>query len=258
MLSNYLGEFLALATIHFLAVVAPGPDFAVTIRQSARCGRVVGICTALGIGAGISVHVLYTLLGVGALMHTIPWLLTVAKVVGGAYILYLGVSLVRSRPKTVLEGEEPSDTPVAEQTLLRAFTTGFLTNATNPKATLFVLAIFTTIISAKTPLKIQALYGVWMCLVNALWFVVVALFFSSSRVRLLFMRMGHWFERSMGVILILFAGRLICRCKTGVLPGENHLQTKSFVDFPEELSTLTVGRAGHRGCSAINNALRSG
>ena len=61
--SNYLGEFLALATIHFLAVVAPGPDFAVTIRQSVRFGRWVGICTALGIGAGISVHVLYTLLG---------------------------------------------------------------------------------------------------------------------------------------------------------------------------------------------------
>ncbi len=97
MLSNYLGEFLALATIHFLAVVAPGPDFAVTIRQSVRFGRMVGICTALGIGVGISVHVLYTLLGVGALMHTTPWLLTVAKVVGGAYILYLGVSLVRSQ-----------------------------------------------------------------------------------------------------------------------------------------------------------------
>ena len=45
--SNYLGEFLALATIHFLAVVAPGPDFAVTIRQSVRFGRWVGICTCL-------------------------------------------------------------------------------------------------------------------------------------------------------------------------------------------------------------------
>ena len=104
MYSNYLGEFLALAMIHFLAVVAPGPDFAVTIRQSVRFGRMIGICTALGIGAGISVHVLYTLLGVGALMHTTPWLLTVAKVVGGAYILYLGVSLLRSKPKTVAEG----------------------------------------------------------------------------------------------------------------------------------------------------------
>ncbi|KAB0485369.1 resistance to homoserine/threonine (RhtB) family protein [Pseudomonas reinekei] len=209
MLSNYLGEFLALAIVHFLAVVAPGPDFAVTIRQSVRFGRWVGICTALGIGAGISVHVLYTVLGIGALMHTTPWLLSVAKVVGGAYILYLGVSLVRSQPKPVLEGDKATDEAIIQQTLLKAFTTGFLTNATNPKATLFFLAIFTTLISATTPLKIQALYGVWMCFVNALWFVIVALFFSSPKVRLLFMRMGHWFERSMGVILILFAGRLM-------------------------------------------------
>ncbi|ERO61423.1 hypothetical protein P308_09075 [Pseudomonas piscis] len=66
MLSTYLGEFATLALVHFLAVLAPGPDFAVTIRQSVRFGRLVGTCTALGIGAGISVHVLYTLLGVGA------------------------------------------------------------------------------------------------------------------------------------------------------------------------------------------------
>ncbi|MDX9667643.1 LysE family transporter [Pseudomonas sp. P5_152] len=209
MLSNYLGEFLALATIHFLAVVAPGPDFAVTIRQSVRFGRWVGICTALGIGAGISVHVLYTVLGVGALMHTTPWLLTVAKVLGGGYIVYLGVSLLRSKPKSTLDSEPATATAEAPQSLGKAFTTGFLTNATNPKATLFFLAIFTTLISATTPLGVQALYGLWMCLVNALWFVLVALFFSSNRVRQQFMRMGHWFERTMGVILILFAGRLL-------------------------------------------------
>lgn len=209
MLSSYLGEFLALATIHFLAVVAPGPDFAVTIRQSVRFGRGVGICTALGIGAGISVHVLYTLLGVGALMHTTPWLLTTAKVMGGAYILYLGISLLRSQPKSTLENEQSNGQTAARQTPFKAFVTGFLTNATNPKATLFFLAIFTTLISATTPLQIQAVYGVWMCFVNALWFVIVALFFSSARVREVFMRMGHWFERTMGVILILFAGRLI-------------------------------------------------
>ena len=104
-------------------------------------------------GGMLAVLVLVALLGVGALMHTTPWLLTVAKVVGGAYILYLGVSLLRSKPKTVLEGEKVTDEPVFEQTLLKAFTTGFLTNATNPKATLFFLAIFTTIISASTPLE---------------------------------------------------------------------------------------------------------
>lgn len=207
MQSTYLGEFAALAVVHFLAVLAPGPDFAVTIRQSVRFGHMIGTCTALGIGAGISVHVLYTLLGVGALMHTTPWLLNVAKLLGAAYILYLGISLLRSKAKSSVPGEaEPEP---ARQTLPRAFITGFLTNATNPKATLFFLAIFTTLVSASTPLSIQALYGAWMCLVNALWFVIVALFFSSSRVRLLFMRLGHWFERCMGLVLLLFAGRLL-------------------------------------------------
>ncbi|UCZ86627.1 LysE family transporter [Pseudomonas sp. L5B5] len=207
MLSSYLGEFTALAVVHFLAVLAPGPDFAVTIRQSVRFGRMTGTCTALGIGAGISVHVLYTLLGVGALIHATPWLLSAAKLLGAAYILYLGISLLRSKAKSSVPGE--AEPELAPQTLPRAFVTGFLTNATNPKATLFFLAIFTTLVSASTPLGIQALYGAWMCLVNGLWFVIVALFFSSPRVRLLFMRLGHWFERCMGLVLLLFAGRLL-------------------------------------------------
>ena len=73
MLAQYGSEFLGIVLIHFLAVISPGPDFAVAIRQSVRHGRQVGIWTALGIGAGISVHVLYTLVGISALLRTTPW-----------------------------------------------------------------------------------------------------------------------------------------------------------------------------------------
>ncbi|WP_017905790.1 LysE family translocator [Pseudomonas asplenii] len=208
--SQYLHEFIALATIHFLAVVAPGPDFAVTIRQSVRFGRLAGLLTAIGIGAGISVHVLYTLLGVGALMNSAPWLLQVAKVIGAGYILYLGIHLLQSKPQATradIAAQAADGAP--RQGLFKAFSTGFLTNATNPKATLFFLAIFTTVVSASTPLQVQALYGLWMCAVNALWFILVSLLFSSERVRQAFLRMGHWFERGMGIVLILFAGRLV-------------------------------------------------
>jgi len=207
--SQYLNEFLALAAIHFLAVVAPGPDFAVTIRQSVRFGRLIGVITALGIGAGISVHVLYTLLGVGALMHSAPWLLNVAKVIGGGYILYLGINLLRSKARAARADFGQAADELPQQSPAKAFMVGFLTNATNPKATLFFLAIFTTVVSASTPLEIQALYGLWMCSVNALWFILVSLLFSSERVRQAFLKMGHWFERTMGVVLILFAGRLM-------------------------------------------------
>ena len=206
---GYWAEFLELALIHFIAVIVKGTDFAVTVRQSVRFGKRVGIATAIGICAGISVHVVYTLLGVGALMHTTPWLLSAAKWVGGAYILYLGIKFLGSKPATL--SSDSGVAPVIEHgpSLSRAFLTGFTTNATNPKATLFFLAIFTTIVSAQTPLKIQLLFGLWMCCVNALWFVVVSVLFSRPSVRQHFLRMGHWFERVMGLILMAFALRLL-------------------------------------------------
>ncbi|MEH0833913.1 LysE family translocator [Pectobacterium cacticida] len=209
MAHEYLAEFLTLAAIHFLAVVAPGPDFAVTIRQSVNFGRRAGISTAVGIGAGISVHVVYTLLGVGALMHATPWLLRSAELVGGAYLLYLGVMFIRHAGSQTA-GVSVDDSHSGEVRSLRhSFVLGFLTNATNPKATLFFLAVFTTVVSASTPLSIQVLYGGWMCFVNAAWFVLVSLVFTSPRVRVCFLRIGHWFERTMGLLLIMFSMRLL-------------------------------------------------
>lgn len=209
MIHTYAGEFLALALVHFLAVVAPGPDFAVVIRQSVRFGRAIGMTTALGIGAGISLHVGYTLLGVGALLHTYPWLLTLTSLMGAAYLAYLGVSLVRSQPR-----ESGSDAISAAGTeenpsLRRALLLGFLTNATNPKATLFFLAIFTTLVRPTTPLWVQGFYGLWMCSVNAAWFMLVAVLFTVAGVRRAFLSMGHWLERFMGVMVLLFALRLV-------------------------------------------------
>ncbi|OTA15968.1 lysine transporter LysE [Xenorhabdus vietnamensis] len=208
MLSDYWGEFLGLAVIHFLAVVAPGPDFAVTIRQSVKFGRWAGICTAVGIGAGISIHVIYTLVGISALMHATPWLMEAAKLVGAIYIIWLGIKFIRSKPANLdaLENEEIIQT---SQSRWKAFLIGFMTNALNPKATLFFLAVFTTVVSSSTPTLIQVFYGMWMCMVNAVWFVLVSIIFSNILIRNKFMQKGYWFERVMGVVLIGFAARLL-------------------------------------------------
>ncbi|PAS97992.1 MAG: hypothetical protein BSR46_12780 [Candidatus Dactylopiibacterium carminicum] len=106
--------------------------------------------------------------------------------------------------------QDPADnTDGAAQDSRGAFLTGFMTNATNPKATLFFLAAFTTVVSDSTPLAVQALYGLWMCLVNASWFVLVSLVFSRATVRQRFLKSGHWFERAMGVVILGFAARLL-------------------------------------------------
>lgn len=222
MLSAHGAEFLALASIHLLAVLAPGPDFAVTVHQSLRYGRRAGVCTALGIGAGISVHVLYTLLGVGALIHAWPWLLQLAQLLGGGYLLYLGAMFIwraSGAPATPEAGEavnEAGDTAAnaavnatATRSARQSWWLGFWTNATNPKATLFFLAVFTTVVSTATPLQVQILYGLWMCAVNAAWFVLVSLLFTNPSIRKRFLRCRAVLERLMGALLLVFAGRLL-------------------------------------------------
>lgn len=207
----YASEFLSLALIHFLLVMAPGADFAIAVRQSVRHGRRAGICTALGFGAGTALHVAYTLLGVSALLQATPWLLHVVKWLGAAYLLYLGFVFIRSQPMAMEQADVATDAtgPQDARGPWPSFWTGFVTNATNPKATLFFLAMFTTLVSPTTPLTVQVFYGLWMCAAIAAWFSFVALVFTSPLVRQRFVRSGHWLERAMGLVLMGFAARLL-------------------------------------------------
>lgn len=204
---DLLTEFLTLASVHLVAMIAPGPDFTLVIARSVRQGRAAGIWVAAGIATGLAVHILYTVLGVGALMHTLPWLLDVARALGAAYIAWIAIHMMRAKPASPEAAENGTGT--LQDSPRRLFLTGFFTNATNPKVTLFFLAIFTSVVSAHTPLIVQAGYGLWMCLLNMLWFSLVAVLFSGKTVRQTFLRLGHWFERCMGLLLMLFALRLV-------------------------------------------------
>lgn len=205
---EYFQEFIALALIHILAVVVPGPDFVVTIRQSFRFGRLHSIFTAIGIGCGLSVHVLYTLLGLSAMILSAPKIMLLIKVLGIGYLIYLGGTLYFSKQKDNLLNFETNSTEQLNQSLNQAFLIGFMTNATNPKATLFFVAVMTSVVSIDTPLYIQMYYGVWMCLVNALWFIFVGLIFSSEFFRGKISSNVNLIEKILGSLLLLFAVRL--------------------------------------------------
>lgn len=209
MLAQYWPEFLSLAIVHFLAVILPGPDFAITVRQSMRYGHVIGCLTALGIGLGISVHVLYTLIGIGLFIQKHEWLMFGFKIAGAAYLCYLGWTLLKSQGSAQPAMWEEDIMPKDSISKFKALSTGFMTNALNPKATVFFLAIFTSLVSAQTPLKIQIFYGVWMCMVNAVWFILVSLLFSQSRIRQAFLKKESLIERGIGVVLLGMACKLV-------------------------------------------------
>lgn len=204
--SPYISQFLTIAFVHLLAVASPGPDFAVIVRQSVSYGRLTALWTSFGIGSGILIHVCYSLLGIGLIISKSIVIFNFLKILGGMYLLYLGCKTIGAKPRgdILLDPENAKNLPDR----LTAFKTGFLTNGLNPKATLFFLSLFTVVIDPKTPVAIQAAYGMYMALATALWFSMLSFFFTHRRVREKFLRMGHWFERLTGAVLIVLGLKL--------------------------------------------------
>jgi RhtB (resistance to homoserine/threonine) family protein len=195
----YWTEFLTVALVHLLAVASPGPDFAIVLRESVSNGRHAGIWTALGVGSGILLHVGYCLLGIGLIVSQSIVLFNLLKWLAAAYLIYIGIRALQARPADPASVELA---PLAARSPRAAFVRGFVTNGLNPKATLFFLSLFTLVISPQTPLLVQAGYGLYLALATALWFCAVALLFSQARVRRGFVRLGHWFDRLMGAVLV--------------------------------------------------------
>lgn len=195
----YWAEFLTVALIHLLAVASPGPDFAVVVRKSVTHGRRAGTWTAFGVGTAIFLHVGYSLLGIGLIVSQSIMLFNALKWLAAAYLIYIGFKALRAKPATDGEALQVS---TVERTPRAAFVAGFMTNGLNPKATLFFLSLFTVVINPHTPLLVQAGYGVYLAIATGLWFCLVAALFSQARVRAGFARMGHWFDRTMGAVLI--------------------------------------------------------
>ncbi|GLZ86650.1 lysine transporter LysE [Metapseudomonas resinovorans] len=196
----YWTEFLTVALIHLLAVASPGPDFAIVVRESVAHGRRAGTWTALGVGTGIFVHVAYSLLGIGLIVSQSIMLFNALKWAAAAYLLYIGIKALRAKPADPVAAE--AALMAGERSPRGALVTGFVTNGLNPKATLFFLSLFTVVINPHTPLAIQAGYGVYLAFATAAWFSLVAMLFSQRRVRAGFARMGHWFDRLMGAVLV--------------------------------------------------------
>lgn len=200
---NPVTELLAVISITILAVISPGPDFAMVTRNSLLLSRRAGVLTALGIGLGIVVHVSYTLLGIGMLIQQSIWLFNALKIVGAAYLIYLGIRMLRAKPAS--GGAVDAPPALSDFAALR---TGFLTNTLNPKTTVFVVSLFMQVVQPSTPLSVQVGYGVFISVAHMVWFALVAVCFSSGAVRQRLLRVRHWIDRAFGGLLVGFGALL--------------------------------------------------
>ena len=199
-----MAEFLTVAILHLFAVASPGPDFALITRQSLRFNRRVAIWTSLGIGVGILFHCLLAITGLVILITSNELFSTILKIIGSAYLLYLGInSIIGDQKKSKLDEKDKDNLDK-----FNGFLLGFITNITNVKAILFFVTVFSVVIDAGNSLSL-IFYGVYMALATFLWFAFISYVFTSNKFKNKFSSFLKIFEKVIGVILILLSLQII-------------------------------------------------
>lgn len=165
--------YIVIAT---LTIMSPGPGVLLTLsntltyRLSRALWGIIGVVTGMAIIAGIASSSL------GVVLIASPWALTVVKVVGAAYLLYLGTKLFRSKPKGLGEGGLPAGVP-ARRTL---FSEGLVITLFNPKPIVFFMALFPQFVDPDQPVTLQ--FAVLSAIFCALVFLVHVLYGSFAMV----------------------------------------------------------------------------
>jgi len=169
-----------------LLVISPGPDNILAIGRGLSQGKFAACISGLSSGAGILFHVMTATFGLTFLIQTSELAFIVVKIMGAAYLIWLGIKILRSRSLINL-------TPAAKQPLKVIFTTGFLSAALNPKPGMFVLAFIPQFVSPElgSVTTQMVFYGIWFALLTGIGFSLMGVFSS---------RLSSWLQNRPNVV----------------------------------------------------------
>lgn len=193
-----LATFLALATVQLMAAISPGPAVLMTARTGVTQGLKMGVWMAAGIGFGAVFWAVCALFGLALLFKVAPALLTVLKIAGGAYLIWIAYQMWRHAP-------EPLSTDATDTTLPRsgpaALWKGITTQLANPKPVVFFGAVFAGMVPPDTPLWIKGALLLVVFSTDFVWNVIVARLFSFERSRRFYLSLKTLIDRSFGGLL---------------------------------------------------------
>ncbi|ABE41579.1 LysE family translocator [Rhodopseudomonas palustris] len=200
-------DFWLFVVSGLLLNVTPGPDTAFIVGRGLQFGWRGGAAAALGIGAGCLVHVAAAAVGLSALLTASTLAFTAVKLIGAAYLIWLGVGLLLSRSAGFAAAS--GDAPALR--LSQVFRQGMLTNVLNPKVALFFLAFLPQFVDAEAPHKAPAflVLGLIFVLNGTLYCLALAAFAARAADRL--RRSGtvlQWINRGLGALFIALGLRV--------------------------------------------------
>jgi threonine/homoserine/homoserine lactone efflux protein len=203
---GYVTPLVSLSLLWTVAVVTPGPNFFNTAQLAASVSRRHGVVASAGVASGTIMWGLAGGLGIKSLFTAAPMLYLAFKIIGGCYLIYLGLKLFKRSVPAVGENVLPDE---PRRSLFSAWRFGLLGNLSNPKAALFVATAFASTMPPSPSPALLTLAVITMASLSFSWYSCVALVFSSERMANLYSHSRKWLDRFAGGCYLLFGAHLV-------------------------------------------------
>ncbi len=191
--------------LYAVAVVSPGPNFALISRLTMSGSRQVALGATLGLAFAATFYAILTMTGLALILTRIGWLAWLVQIAGGCYLIYLGLrAWLGAKPA---EAENIAGT--SRGGILRGLRMGTIVNLSNPKVITFFVSLYAVTVPPEAAFwtKLSVLAGGF--LLEILWYGLVIAVLSTKPVRMAYDRFGRWIERAVGTALAAFGVRLI-------------------------------------------------
>lgn len=186
-------SWLLFTVASLVVITTPGQDMILVMSRSIAQGAAAGAATAAGVSVGLIGHTLLATLGLGAILHTSAWLFVALKLMGAAYLVWLGIGLLRTRHAELTLGA------VAARPRRRLFMDGALSNLSNPKIAVFYFAFLPQFV---TP---GALHPTWTIFALGVLFAALT-FLVKGPVGVFAGLLSGWLRARPRVLLNLYRG----------------------------------------------------
>lgn len=200
---EYLSIIAAILLIDLLALIGPGPNFVLLTSAAVSQSRRHALAMALGIATGSLFWATAAALGLSAIFDALPLLGLALKVFGIAYLLYLGVKLLRSKGFTPAAAR--SANPMTQR---RCIGRGLMVNLTNPKSAAYYASVFAAFLTPDLPVWVLIVIVAAIALMSLLWHSFLAVALSTPRVQAAYISGAKWCDRLCGAVLVLLGLRL--------------------------------------------------
>ncbi|HEU4998365.1 MAG TPA: LysE family translocator [Lapillicoccus sp.] len=188
--------------VSLVVIATPGPDTALTIRN-ALLGRRAGVLTAAGVASGQLAWALLTAFGVASVLAAHQNVLVVLRVVGGAYLVYLGLRALWSSWRT-----SSAPPPLPRAGGRRGYAQGLVSNLANPKMAVFFLSLLPQFAGPEATLPALAGLGLLFAMMTLLWLSVYVIVVDRARELLQRNVFRRWMDRITGIVLVGLGVRL--------------------------------------------------